>query len=120
MSRISWRIRPTPAVSELVSRSRTIRPPSGRSSKTCAEVYWSTPITISPRACIAAKPVSGWAPASGDRRLVPLHALAAEATASRRHLIGILLVLVTDTRRRLTDRAYAAGDSPAARHAVER
>src|SRR6266571_206618 len=60
MSRMCRRICAMPAISELVSRSRTIRPPSGRSSKTCAEVYWLTPMTVSPRACTRAKALSDW------------------------------------------------------------
>src|SRR2546428_164762 len=80
MSRICWRIRATPAVSELVSRSRMIRPPSGRSSKTCAEVYWLTPITISPRDCIAAYTLSGWTVASAERGRASLQAAAVDAS----------------------------------------
>src|ERR1044072_7087756 len=55
MSRMWARLALIPAMSEGSSRSSTTRPPSGKSSKTCADVYWSTPITCSPRACIAAK-----------------------------------------------------------------
>src|SRR5438132_5173340 len=71
MSRMCRRMAAIPAVSEPSSRSRTMRPPSGKSSKTCAEVYWSTPMTAWPRACNATK-------ASSERAL-PRHPSSAAA-----------------------------------------
>src|SRR5881397_1614279 len=103
MSRMCLRIRTMPAVSVLVSRSSTIRPPSGRSSKTCAEVYWLTPITISPRDCIAAKALSGGVVALAAPLRGPLHATAAHASARRRDSVPMPRVPITDTRRRLPD-----------------
>src|SRR6266480_6819560 len=95
MSRMCCRIRATPTVSALVSRSSTTRPPSGRSSKTCADVYWLTPITILPRDCIAAYALSGRAVASAERGRVSLQAAAVDATASTSHVVPTLLVPVT-------------------------
>ena len=63
MSRMCARITSLPPGST-ESRCSTIRPPSGSDSKTCEEVYWSTPIALAPRAWRAANAESAFAAAS--------------------------------------------------------
>src|SRR6266850_7407791 len=58
MSRMCDLMVRTAAVSDASSRSSTIRPPSGKSSNTCLDVYWSTPMTVWPRRWTSAKAVS--------------------------------------------------------------
>ena len=75
MSRMCARIIAVPAESA-ESRCSTIRPPSGSDSKTCDDVYWSTPIAVAPRSWSAANAESGDAAGASMRarpQAMPMH-----------------------------------------------